>query len=348
MRGAPLSPYEPIGLDGLGRLLGDGLTVEDIGHPDRVPILRLDLDASEGDVHEHRLLESLPVVVLGTAHEVLDQPPPCDILLCEQPDPPRPWTGCEKGTRHVAEELIRSVCEHPIASVVLVQLLRLGHAMPVVDALVAESLAYSTLQAGPEHRAWLAARAPRRHRAHKPDPVLLERSGGSLGIVRNRPDVHNALDAAMRDELVAALRVAVADPSIDQVTLSGAGPSFCSGGDLDEFGTAPDPATAHIVRTTRSPARWVHACAQRCIVNVHGTCIGAGVELAAFARMVSARPGSTFTLPEVGMGLVPGAGGTVSLPRRMGRERTAYLALSGTTIDAATALSWGLVDEIGG
>jgi enoyl-CoA hydratase/carnithine racemase len=53
-----------------------------------------------------------------------------------------------------------------------------------------------------------------------------------------------------------------------------------------------------------------------------------------------------FELPEVGMGLVPGAGGTVSLPRRIGRQRTAWLALSGARLDADTALAWGLVDEI--
>jgi enoyl-CoA hydratase/carnithine racemase len=79
---------------------------------------------------------------------------------------------------------------------------------------------------------------------------------------------------------------------------------------------------------------------------VHGACIGAGVELPAFAGRVVARPDATFRLPEVSMGLVPGAGGTVSIPRRIGRERFAPWALAGETIDATTALSWGLVDEI--
>ena len=62
----------------------------------------------------------------------------------------------------------------------------------------------------------------------------------------------------------------------------------------------------------------------------------------------SAAPGTVIALPEVSLGLVPGAGGTVSIPRRIGRHRTAALALSGATIDAATALAWGLVDEIAG
>jgi enoyl-CoA hydratase/carnithine racemase len=70
------------------------------------------------------------------------------------------------------------------------------------------------------------------------------------------------------------------------------------------------------------------------------------VELPAFAHRVVATRDATFGLPEVGLGLIPGAGGTVSLPRRIGRHRTARLGLSGAAIDAATALEWGLVDEI--
>jgi enoyl-CoA hydratase/carnithine racemase len=70
------------------------------------------------------------------------------------------------------------------------------------------------------------------------------------------------------------------------------------------------------------------------------------VELPAFARRVVARPDARFWLPEVAMGLVPGAGGTVSIPRRIGRQRTALLALTGTAIDATTALEWGLVDAV--
>jgi enoyl-CoA hydratase/carnithine racemase len=81
-------------------------------------------------------------------------------------------------------------------------------------------------------------------------------------------------------------------------------------------------------------------------VRVHGDCIGAGLELPAFAGRVVAAPASRFRLPETAMGLVPGAGGTVSLPRRIGRARTAWLALSGEAINAGTALRWGLVDVV--
>jgi enoyl-CoA hydratase/carnithine racemase len=74
--------------------------------------------------------------------------------------------------------------------------------------------------------------------------------------------------------------------------------------------------------------------------------VGAGIELAAFAGKLTAREDAFFQLPEVAMGLVPGAGGTVSIPRRIGRQRTAYLALSGLPVDAITARQWGLIDEI--
>jgi enoyl-CoA hydratase/carnithine racemase len=81
-------------------------------------------------------------------------------------------------------------------------------------------------------------------------------------------------------------------------------------------------------------------------VRVHGSCVGAGMELPAFAGRVVAHPAARFALPELSLGLVPGAGGTVSLPRRIGRHRTALLGLTGAVIDAPTALAWGLVDEL--
>ena len=72
--------------------------------------------------------------------------------------------------------------------------------------------------------------------------------------------------------------------------------------------------------------------------------MGSGLEMAAFCGWVGARDDSVFGLPELQLGLIPGAGGTLSVTRRIGRWRTAYLVLSGWTIDACTALAWGLVD----
>jgi enoyl-CoA hydratase/carnithine racemase len=234
---------------------------------------------------------------------------------------------------------------NPIAAASLDLLLGLTEQLDVPSGLVAESATYSMLQAGPEHRAWLARRSRKDGRAEG-DPVRIQRDGDRLHLTLARPHVRNAFDAAMREALLDGLAVAQADPSVTEVLIDGDGPSFCSGGDLDEFGTAPDPATAHLLRVARSVGRAVHELRERVTFVVHGACVGAGVELPAFAGRVIARPDATFRLPEIGMGLVPGAGGTVSILRRVGRERMAWLALSGNAIDAPTALDWGLVDTI--
>ena len=245
----------------------------------------------------------------------------------------------------VVTSIERTVHAAPRASIAAALLLRGRDERSVDDALVAESTTYSMLQAGPEFETW---RSGRQRKPIGPDPeppVLVDRRGGVLRITLNRPGRHNAYSAAMRDGLVAALRVAAADPGL-RVVLDGAGPSFSSGGDLDEFGTFPDPATAHAIRLSRSAARLLAQLRDRVEIQIHGACFGAGIELAAFARRLIAKPGTRLGLPEVPLGLVPGAGGTASLPLRIGRHRTAQLALTAEPIDELTALSWGLIDEI--
>jgi enoyl-CoA hydratase len=242
---------------------------------------------------------------------------------------------------------ILETCERaPLAALVLAQLLRGSLSRSIVEGLLAESLAYSTLQAGPEFAAWSKGRSAKQREPETEPALRITRTAGALSLQLNRPAKRNAFSAELRDALCEALALVIQDESIERVTLSGAGPSFCSGGDLDEFGSLPDPATAHAVRTTRSPARLLAAAAPRVRAVVHGACVGAGVELPAFAARVVALEGASFWLPELSLGLVPGAGGTVSLPRRIGRQRTAWLALSGRAIDAETALAWGLVDEL--
>jgi enoyl-CoA hydratase/carnithine racemase len=115
---------------------------------------------------------------------------------------------------------------------------------------------------------------------------------------------------------------------------------------LNEFGTTTDPATAHAIRCLTLPARAAIACADRLAVHVDGACVGAGLELAAFASRVTATTRSWFQLPELAMGIIPGAGGCVSLPRRIGRQRTVLMVLSGRRIGARQALAWGLVDAL--
>ncbi|MFG1934154.1 enoyl-CoA hydratase/isomerase family protein [Mycobacterium sp. NPDC048908] len=216
------------------------------------------------------------------------------------------------------------------------------------SGVIIESLAYSTLQSGPEFARWLAERGPA-SAPTTPDPVQADRTGDSLRVRFNRPRRHNAFSTDMRGALLEALDVARLDPSVTEVLLTGNGPSFCSGGDLAEFGSLADPASAHLARTRYSPALVLDELTARlgrnCRAVVHGQVLGSGLEMAAYCGWVRAHRDAVFGLPELSLGLIPGAGGTVSITRRIGRWRTAYLVLSGRPIDTATALRWGLIDE---
>ena len=248
-------------------------------------------------------------------------------------------------------ELIARVERWPLAAAVCDGVLRsVDPAGPTLAGVVTESLAYSTLQGGPEFARWLAERGPARL-TDIADPVQTHRDGNTLRIAFNRPQRHNAFSTAARAALLEALTVAQLDPSVDEVVLTGNGPSFCSGGDLAEFGTLADPASAHLARTRYSPALVLDELSTRlgqaCRAEVHGQVLGSGLEMAAFCGQVVSGPDAVFGLPELSLGLIPGAGGTVSVTRRIGRWRTAYLVLSGQTIDPAIARVWGLVDALG-
>ena len=337
-------------------LVADGLDDTTVGPLAGRPLLAVAVD---GDPRSEQavarlasLLRESPVVLVGVATG--DGPLPglghgLDVLLCEGAPGgvARPWVACADGVEAELERLTVAVDHSPGASVALAQLLRVGAPLSAADAVVAESWVYSLLQAGQHHRDWLEVRSDR---ARKPRPerpvVLVERRGPVLTLTFDRPEVRNAYGTSTRDELVAGLQLASVDQTVELVELRGNGPAFCSGGDLDEFGTAADPASAHVVRTTRNAGIQMVRLAERIHAYVHGPCVGAGVELPAFAGRVTARSDATFLLPEVAMGLVPGAGGTASIPRRIGRHRTAHLALAGRPIDAPTALDWGLVDAV--
>jgi len=285
------------------------------------------IDLRDGDHGSLEPLARLPVVVIGVGapHDA------CDVAV-DGPDD--------------LERVANAIRRNPQASVTLVQLLRVSRHLEPHDGLVAESLAYATLQSGTEFEGWLSSRGDRVRKDEPESPVLVARHGATLDIELNRPRLHNLYNAAMRDALSEALSIALFDPTIELVQLSGRGRSFCAGGDLAEFGSVSDPASAHLIRTTANTAPLFLALADRLRVDVHGAAVGAGCELAAFAGHVTATEDARFRLPEVSMGLVPGAGGTVSIPRRIGRHRAAWLMLSGEAIDAPTALAWGLVDEV--
>ena len=235
---------------------------------------------------------------------------------------------------------------NPQASVVAAQTLRVGARLSLPYGLLVESLAYATLQAGGDHARWLSGRGRRTRRDLDQPRIEVGDDGASVTVTLNRPRLLNLFDAAMRDQLVDVLKALHAGADDRPVVITGAGGNFCAGGDPAEFGTVSDPATAHLIRSRANAAPWLAAIADRATALIDGACVGAGIELAAFCATVTATERARFRLPELSMGLIPGAGGTVSIPARIGRQRTLAWLLTNAEIDAPKARRWGLVDRL--
>jgi enoyl-CoA hydratase/carnithine racemase len=293
-----------------------------------VPVAFVDLSREEAGFGAGlSALPAMPVIGLG----------PCDHPLSARLD-------AVLEPRFTAEALFRSISAKPLAARVVTQLLRLLPHLPDEEALNAESLAYATLQGSEAHRRWIAARSC--GAAAAAGRVRLSREDDVLTVTLDRAEAGNAIDRAMRDALHEAFALANADTTITRVILRGEGRAFSLGAELSEFGTTTDPATAHAIRCATLPAREAVRCADRLEVHVDGACVGSGLELAAFARRITATPRSWFQLPELAMGILPGAGGCVSLSRRIGRQRTLLMVLGGRRLGAREALDWGLVDAL--
>jgi enoyl-CoA hydratase len=243
------------------------------------------------------------------------------------------------------DALIRHTKRAPRAAAVAIQLLRSLDGLPSERALLLESFCYGLLQGSAEYEAWLASRPP----PGRPAPagrLIVERRDSVLHMVLDRPQARNAIDRALRDQLFEAFTLAALDREVRSMKLRAVGATFSIGGDLEEFGTTRDPATAHLIRSRTLPALALAGRAAILDVHVQGACVGAGLEIAAFAGRLTATADAWFQLPELAMGLIPGAGGCVSVPRRIGRQRAGLMILSGRRINAATALRWGLIDAI--
>jgi enoyl-CoA hydratase/carnithine racemase len=267
-----------------------------------------------------------------------------DLLLCEVPRP-RPWVQVP-AIDAALQAVHHTLAQSPRAAQAAMTLLRRAGTGRLQDALARESQVYSGLLFGPEFKAWrhrTPIRAPRQPPA---DPVQYTRVDDAVTLTLSDPARLNAWSTAMRDALADALDTCLLDPTLPQVTLRGAGRAFCSGGALDEFGSATDPRTAHRIRMRQSAVLRLASLGPRGRVVVHGPTVGSGVEMAAGVSHVEAHPDTTLHMPELAMGLIPGAGGTVTISRRIGRHRLAYWLLSRCTINAQLALEWGLVDAI--
>jgi hypothetical protein len=330
---------------------GIGLDLDASGLP-ATPVILVDL-ASPTDpsvvLKATRAAGRASALLVGIAPERIDpvlEPLTAELTISLAKQATTPHAVSDPDPDLAGRRIAAAAARNPQAAVVLGHVLRQTERLPVQAGLRAEAAAYSMLLAGPEVRRWITARnGPRAVPEPVRPPVATSLDGGVLKVALDRPERRNSFDARMRAALVAALLPAVVDEDL-RVELSGAGPDFSSGGDLDEFGTATDVGVAYFVRLEQNPGWLVHRLGRRVVALVHGACIGAGVELPAFAGRVVATPSSWFALPEIGMGLIPGAGGTVSLTRRIGRWRTAWMALTASRVDAGTALAWGLVDEV--
>jgi hypothetical protein len=301
------------------------------------PFLCVDLDSADADVEAAQL---------GALRDWLGRCPCPTIALAAASHPLAGAFDMALADMRELERIAANIRHAPQAALVLVQVLRSTETLPAAAALPIESLGYATLQTGPEFRRWLAQRTLPAVIAEDAPPLELRREGPQLQLRLNRPANRNAIDVGLRDALCEALQLAVADPAIERIHIAGNGSCFSIGGALEEFGSIGDGSVAHAIRSVRLPARLLAQCAQRLEFHVHSACIGAGAEIPAFGARVTASRNAFFQLPELQFGLIPGAGGCISIPRRIGRQRTAYMALSMKRIPAATALEWGLIDAI--
>jgi 3-hydroxyacyl-CoA dehydrogenase len=169
--------------------------------------------------------------------------------------------------------------------------------------------------------------------------TTLEVDGRVAVITTDSPPV-NALGAAVRQGLAEAVRTAEADAGVDAIVIMCAGRTFYAGADITEFGKPP------VEPDLRQLQRIVEACARPVIAAIHGTALGGGLELALVAHFRVAVPSARLGLPEVNLGLLPGAGGTQRLPRVVGVERALEMMTGGAPIGARAALEAGLVDAV--
>jgi E-phenylitaconyl-CoA hydratase len=163
--------------------------------------------------------------------------------------------------------------------------------------------------------------------------------GAVARVTLNRPDKRNAINDEMRAELTDAFARFDADPAARVVVVTGAGPAFCAGGDLSAAMIPPDPTRERIVEPLDRFAKPV-------IAAINGLAYGGGLELALACDIRIAVTTARFALPEVRIGSMPGSGGTQRLPAVVGPTLAAQMILSGEPIDAARALTAGLVSEL--
>jgi enoyl-CoA hydratase/carnithine racemase len=179
------------------------------------------------------------------------------------------------------------------------------------------------------------------------DTVIYEKERHVARVTLNRPEVLNAYSLGMRDDLYEVLSAVRDDDEVRVVILRGAGPkAFCSGADLKEFLTAPSASKARWVREVRDLWRLLAGMPQPLVAELHGYVLGSGMEIALLCDLRIASEDVLFGLPEVNLGIMPGAGGTQTLPRIMGLAGSLDMLLTGRRLNGREALRMGLIHRL--
>lgn len=181
------------------------------------------------------------------------------------------------------------------------------------------------------------------------ETVECSKQGAVAHVVLNRPQVINAFNTRMRDELYEAFEWARDDPDVRVVVLRGAGErGFCAGADLTEFGAASSQAAARKVRWERDLWGLMHRFRKPIVAALHGYVIGTGLEMACFCDVRLAASDAEFGMPELSLGLMPAAGGSQAIPRDigLGRAMELFLARSARRLSAEEAMTIGLVHRV--
>ena len=161
-----------------------------------------------------------------------------------------------------------------------------------------------------------------------------------------RPDTRNAMSIAMGEEVQRAVEEVRADASLRVLVVTGEGKAFSAGGDLKERDGMTDDAWRLQHAIIEEAAYSILNCPVPVIAAVNGIAFGGGCEMALCCDFIYASATARFAQPEVGRGIMPGAGGTQNLPRAVGERRAKELILSGRTFSALEALEWGMVNEV--
>lgn len=177
--------------------------------------------------------------------------------------------------------------------------------------------------------------------------AIFEKTDGIATITLNRPENLNAYNVRMRDELFEILQAVRDDDEVRVCILKGSGEkAFCAGADLSEFLSAPPPTAARNVRWQRDIWGLFLSVPQPVVAAMHGYVLGSGIEMALCCDIRIASEDARFGLPEVGLGIIPAAGGTQTLPRVVGRSGALELLLTNEWIDAEEAFRIGLVNRV--